>query len=72
MELDGGRIVIDGQDIAKMGLHQLRSSMSLIPQVPTPPPLTRPSLALTYLTEIKLLPRKMPRWAGLAAVLDVT
>lgn len=45
MELDGGRIVIDGQDIAKMGLHQLRSSMSLIPQVycPTPYPPPPPS-----------------------------
>ena len=33
MELDSGKIVIDSQDIAKMGLHQLRGSMSLIPQV---------------------------------------
>ena len=33
MELDSGKIVIDSQDIAKMGLHQLRESMSLIPQV---------------------------------------
>ena len=33
MELDSGKIVIDSQDISKMGLHQLRGSMSLIPQV---------------------------------------
>lgn len=33
MELDSGKISIDSQDISKMGLHQLRSAMSLIPQV---------------------------------------
>lgn len=33
MELDSGKIVIDGVDISKLGLHQLRGSMSLIPQV---------------------------------------
>ena len=33
MELDSGKIVIDSVDIAKLGLHQLRASMSLIPQV---------------------------------------
>ena len=33
-ELCGGAIVIDGIDIAKMGLKQLRSSMAIIPQVP--------------------------------------
>ena len=33
-ELCGGAIVIDGVDIAKMGLKQLRSSMAIIPQVP--------------------------------------
>ena len=32
-ELCGGAIVIDGVDIAKMGLKQLRSSMAIIPQV---------------------------------------
>lgn len=32
-ELCGGSIVIDGVDIAKMGLKQLRSSMAIIPQV---------------------------------------
>ena len=34
MELDSGKIVIDGVDTSKLGLHQLRGSMSLIPQVP--------------------------------------
>lgn len=33
MELDNGKIVIDGLDVSKLGLHQLRGSMSLIPQV---------------------------------------
>lgn len=32
-ELCGGSIVIDGVDISKMGLKQLRSSMAIIPQV---------------------------------------
>ena len=32
-ELCGGSIVIDGVDIAKIGVQQLRSSMSIIPQV---------------------------------------
>lgn len=36
MELDSGRIEIDGVDISQMGLHQLRSAMSLIPQVGFP------------------------------------
>ena len=31
-ELCGGSIVIDGIDIAKIGLKQLRSSMAIIPQ----------------------------------------
>lgn len=31
-ELCGGAIVIDGIDIAKIGLKQLRSSMAIIPQ----------------------------------------
>ena len=35
-ELCGGSIVIDGVDIAKMGLKDLRSNMAIIPQV-TPP-----------------------------------
>ena len=34
-ELSGGAIVIDGIDIAKMGLHQLRNGMAIIPQVRT-------------------------------------
>lgn len=32
LELSAGRITIDGVDIATMGLHRLRSSISLIPQ----------------------------------------
>lgn len=32
LELSGGSITIDGIDIATMGLHRLRSSISLIPQ----------------------------------------
>ena len=32
-ELESGSIVIDGVDIGKMGLVQLRSSLSIIPQV---------------------------------------
>ena len=35
-ELCGGSIVIDGVDIAKMGLKDLRTNMAIIPQV-TPP-----------------------------------
>ncbi|TMW69128.1 hypothetical protein Poli38472_001284 [Pythium oligandrum] len=33
-ELESGRIVIDGQDISTINLQTLRSSMSIIPQVP--------------------------------------
>lgn len=33
MELDSGSIRIDGLDIAKMGVRQLRSKMAIIPQV---------------------------------------
>lgn len=32
-ELDEGRIVIDGVDISKLGLMQLRGQMAIIPQV---------------------------------------
>ena len=35
-ELCGGSIVIDGVDIAKMGLKDLRSNMAIIPQVDPP------------------------------------
>ena len=33
MELDQGAIYIDGLDIAKLGLAQLRNAMAIIPQV---------------------------------------
>lgn len=33
MELDCGRITIDGLDISRLGVHQLRSRMAIIPQV---------------------------------------
>jgi ATP-binding cassette, subfamily C (CFTR/MRP), member 1 len=35
VELSGGSISIDGVDIAKVGLHDLRSRLSIIPQDPT-------------------------------------
>ena len=35
-ELCGGSIVIDGVDIAKMGLKDLRTNMAIIPQVHPP------------------------------------
>jgi len=35
MEADGGRIVIDGIDIAQIGLEELRSKLAIIPQDPT-------------------------------------
>lgn len=34
VEAVGGRILIDGLDIAAMGLHQLRSRITIIPQDP--------------------------------------
>jgi ABC-type multidrug transport system fused ATPase/permease subunit len=34
VELDSGKIVIDGVDISKLGLHRLRSSIAVIPQDP--------------------------------------
>lgn len=35
LEAENGRIIIDGVDIATLGLHKLRTSMSVIPQTPT-------------------------------------
>lgn len=35
VELSGGQITIDGRDISKVGLHDLRSRLSIIPQDPT-------------------------------------
>lgn len=32
VELDQGKIEVDGRDISKMGLHSLRSKISIIPQ----------------------------------------
>lgn len=34
IESAGGRIVIDGQEISKLGLHSLRSRLTIIPQDP--------------------------------------
>ena len=33
IESSGGKIVIDGQDISKIGLHDLREKLTVIPQV---------------------------------------
>ena len=35
LELEEGRITIDGVDVADVGLHTLRTKISVIPQVPT-------------------------------------
>ncbi|KAL7564370.1 hypothetical protein ACA910_001519 [Epithemia clementina (nom. ined.)] len=35
LEPEEGRILIDGQDISKVGLHALRTRISVIPQLPT-------------------------------------
>jgi ATP-binding cassette subfamily C (CFTR/MRP) protein 1 len=34
LEADGGRILIDGRDISKMGLHDLRRQLTIVPQDP--------------------------------------
>ena len=34
LEAEGGQIMIDGVDIAKLGLHKLRTCVSVIPQSP--------------------------------------
>jgi ABC-type multidrug transport system fused ATPase/permease subunit len=35
MDLDSGKITIDGIDISRLGVKQLRSRMAIIPQVPS-------------------------------------
>ena len=35
VEFAGGNIIIDGIDISSIGLHDLRSKISIIPQDPT-------------------------------------
>lgn len=35
LESEEGRILIDGVDVSKLGLHALRTNISVIPQVPT-------------------------------------
>jgi len=35
LESENGRILIDGVDVSKLGLHALRTSISVIPQTPT-------------------------------------
>jgi len=35
VEIEGGQIIIDGQDISKIDLELLRCSMTMIPQDPT-------------------------------------
>lgn len=34
IEAAGGAILIDGQDIGELGLHDLRSKITILPQVP--------------------------------------
>lgn len=33
VEAAGGKLIIDGQDISRLGLHDLRSRLTIIPQV---------------------------------------
>ena len=35
LEAESGSIIIDGLDISKLGLHDLRSKLTIIPQVKT-------------------------------------
>jgi ABC-type multidrug transport system fused ATPase/permease subunit len=35
LEAEHGRIEIDGVDVSRMGLHALRTKISVIPQIPT-------------------------------------
>lgn len=37
VEPTAGRVLIDGQDLAYLPLHHLRSKLALVPQVGTPP-----------------------------------
>lgn len=34
IESAGGKITVDGKDISKLGLHKLRSCLTIIPQEP--------------------------------------
>ena len=34
IEAAGGKITVDGKDISKLGLHKLRSCLTIIPQEP--------------------------------------
>lgn len=44
VEPSGGRVLIDGQDLAHVPLHQLRSKLALVPQVCPPPSFPTPPL----------------------------
>lgn len=48
-ELDSGSVIIDGVDISKIGLHTLRSSVSVIPQDPV---LFQGSIRLVFLNSL--------------------
>ena len=54
-ELCGGSIVIDGVDIAKLGLRQLRGGMSIIPQV-----LLASTRGVCHMLELTAGPKSVP------------
>ena len=49
IEAAGGQILIDGKDIASLGLQDLRSKLTIIPQVKELPPLMASCTALRHL-----------------------